>query len=252
MRNRILSALAATAIATAFPLISTNAGEATTPTCFGVAATIVGTDGPDTLTGQPGVADVIYGGLGNDTIAGGGAYPQPGDPSDLICGGPGADSLSDGPGNDKLNGGDGNDTLEVSGYGDDLLQGNAGDDYIKDFSCSDCGYGNDVLHGNGGNDTLYSGWGKDKDYGDAGADKLYDTECDGPTLLNGGGGNDYLESWSSSYSGWHGSLCGTTTAIGPYVADQIVGATGTDTAQADRLDSVSTVEHLTRITQPPQ
>jgi Ca2+-binding RTX toxin-like protein len=40
------------------------------PTCFGQPATIVGTDGPDTLIGQSGVADVIYGGGGDDGIGG--------------------------------------------------------------------------------------------------------------------------------------------------------------------------------------
>jgi hypothetical protein len=75
-----------------------------------------------------------------------------------------------------------------------------------------------------------------------GDDRLYDEECDGPTLLNGGVGDD-LESWSSSYEGWHGNVFDS-------VADQVVGAAGTDTAQVDRLDSVSTVEHVTRITKP--
>jgi Ca2+-binding RTX toxin-like protein len=241
--RKVIAAVAALAFA-GLPLIWSAPTQAAVPTCFGKPATIVGTDGPDYLTGQSGVADVIYGGGGNDTISGGDFYQQdqiPGAAPDLLCGGPGDDTMRDSPGSDKLNGGDGNDTMRDYGYGNDLLQGNAGDDWLNDESCADCGYGNDVLHGNGGNDTIANGWGKDKDYGDAGADRLYDYECDGPTYLNGGAGNDYLESYSSSFDGY-GTACNR-------VADTVVGGTETDTAKVDRLDSVTGVEHVTRIVQ---
>lgn len=102
---------------------------------------------------------------------------------------------------------------------------------------------NDVLRGGGGNDELIGGWGQDRLLGNAGADTLIDAECDGPTLLDGGTGNDYLESWSSSFDGWHGSLCDSVT-------DRVIGNGGTDTAEVDRRDYVSTVERLTRVTSP--
>jgi Ca2+-binding RTX toxin-like protein len=223
----------------------TPAQATTTPTCFGRPATIIGTDGPDTLIGQGGVSDVIYGGGGNDVIVGGDFYGDdavPGSAPDLLCGGPGADRVTGSPGNDKLNGGDGNDYVD-GGNGADLEQGNAGDDRVGKGSFADADRANDVSKGGTGNDTLAAGWGKDKLYGEAGADTLYDEECDGPTVLNGGGGKDYLESWSSSFEGWHGNVCSS-------VADRVAGGNGTDTAQVDRLDSVSTVERLTRVTTP--
>ncbi len=42
---------------------------AATPLCFGKPPTIVGTAGPDRLVGQSGVADVIWGGGGDDYIS---------------------------------------------------------------------------------------------------------------------------------------------------------------------------------------
>jgi Ca2+-binding RTX toxin-like protein len=247
MMRRPLALLVASAFAAALSLAGTaSSGFATVPTCFGKPATIVGTAGPDGLIGQSGVADVIYGGGGNDYISGGDFYGEdqtPGAAADLLCGGPGADTMRDSPGSDKLNGGDGNDTVSDYGYGHDVLRGNAGDDLVRDQSCDECGSGNDVLHGNGGNDTIASGWGKDKDYGDAGTDKVYDVECDGPTYMDGGAGNDYLESYSSSFEGYDLTVCNQ-------VADTINGGTETDTAKVDRLDSVTSVEHVTRIKQP--
>jgi Ca2+-binding RTX toxin-like protein len=243
--RKLAAAIAATAIA-GLPLVSSAVpSQAATPTCFGKPATIVGSAGPDTLVGQGGVSDVIFGGGGNDYISGGDFYGGdaiPGNAPDLLCGGPGDDRVTGSPGNDKLNGGDGNDYVD-GGNGADLEQGNAGNDTVGKGSFADADSANDVMHGNGGNDVLNGGWGKDKLYGDAGADQLYDEECDGPTLLNGGAGDDYMESWSSSFDGWHGNVCNS-------VADQVVGDIGIDTAQVDRLDSVTTVEHVTRITQP--
>ena len=60
--------------------------------CFGVAATIVGTPGPDTIVGTTG-ADVIAAGDGNDTINGRGG-------DDRISGGRGRDEIHGGRGND--------------------------------------------------------------------------------------------------------------------------------------------------------
>jgi Ca2+-binding RTX toxin-like protein len=239
------AAVAATTVAALLPLMWSVPSSAATPLCFGKPATIVGTAGDDTLTGQGGVSDVIYGEGGNDNIVGGDFYgddAHPGDAPDLLCGGPGDDHVMGSPGNDKLNGGDGNDYVD-GGNGADLEQGNAGNDRVGKGSFADADSANDVMRGNSGNDVLDGGWGKDQMYGNKGADKLYDEECDGPTLLNGGRGDDYLESWSSSFDGWHSNVCNT-------VADKVVGARGIDTAQVDRLDSVTTVERITRITKP--
>ena len=118
---------------------------ARTATCQGVAATWVGTPGPDTFNGTSG-PDVIVGLGGNDTINGQGG-------NDRICGGAGADTiygaagvdrLYGGAGNDKLYGGDGNDKL-YGGVGNDQLFGQTGTDKLRGGLGADtCATGEDV------------------------------------------------------------------------------------------------------------
>jgi Ca2+-binding RTX toxin-like protein len=79
--------------------------------CNGKPATMVGTNGNDSLSGTP-AKDVIVGLGGNDTLAGRGG-------NDLICGGQGNDKLKGGSGNDNLVGQQGKDAL-LGGYGKDL------------------------------------------------------------------------------------------------------------------------------------
>jgi Ca2+-binding RTX toxin-like protein len=216
--------------------------EAALPTCFGMTVTLMGTPGPDTLLGKAEVSEVIHGGGGNDTIIGGEFYDS-GTAPDLLCGGPGDDHVKGAPGNDKLNGGDGQDRVDGAN-GADLEQGNAGNDTVGAGSFSDADDADDVINGGNGNDEVLGGRGRDKLSGGGGADRLIDTECDGPTTLNGGAGNDYIESWSSSLAGWHDNIC-------DQVADRVNGGGGTDTAEVDRRDSVVYVERLTRITRVP-
>jgi Ca2+-binding RTX toxin-like protein len=140
--------------------------EPPVPTCFGVPATIIGTEGNDILQGTPGV-DVIVGLGGNDLIKGLGG-------NDLICGGPGNDIISGGAGNDKIGGDEGNDTL-VGGIGDDLIEGGAGNDLISGED------GNDQLSGGEGDDNLTGGNGDDLIEGGAGQDRA-----------DGGRGNDIV------------------------------------------------------------
>jgi Ca2+-binding RTX toxin-like protein len=231
---------------TVVPVAVVSPAHASTPMCFGQPATIVGTPGDDTLVGQGGVSDVIWGGGGNDTIVGGDFYfgdQIPGTAPDLLCGGPGDDRVIGSPGNDKLSGGDGNDHVD-GGNGADVEQGNAGNDRVGAGSFADADSANDVSRGGPGNDVLIGGWGKDKLYGQGGADQLYDQECDGPTLLDGGAGNDYMDSWTSSYSGYGDTVC-------DFVGDHVIGGTGSDSAQVDGLDLVRAVEHVTVVPQPP-
>jgi Ca2+-binding RTX toxin-like protein len=208
------------------------------PTCFGQPATIVGTDGPDNLSGQSGVADVIYGGGGDDRIGGGAFYEDdaiPGVAADLLCGGPGNDKVSGGPGNDKVNGGDGDDYVNGR-RGADVVQGNAGNDQVKDESFADMDRMNDILRGGGGDDYMTTAWGIDKAYGGTGNDTIIDWECD-PSYLYGGSGTDTFESYWSSFEG--GPYCGGTV-------DVINGGEHYDTAQSSRLDRVTAVENNTR------
>ncbi len=94
------------------------------PTCHGLPATLVGTDGPDVLRGTGG-PDVIVALGGNDRV-----YAGAGD--DVVCGGYGADVLTGGPGDDRLYGQRDWLSLDRGGtslVGDTLL-GGAGDDLL--------------------------------------------------------------------------------------------------------------------------
>jgi CSLREA domain-containing protein len=91
------------------------------PGCQGKAATILGSDGPETLRGTR-KADVIVGLGGDDKIKGRGG-------ADLICGGAGDDKIKGGAGKDRLIGEAGNDLL-VGGPGRDLFLGGPGRDTI--------------------------------------------------------------------------------------------------------------------------
>jgi hypothetical protein len=116
------------------------------PTCRGLDATIVGTDGGEVLTGTAG-ADVIVALGGSDVILGLGG-------DDVVCAGEGVDVVA---------GGAGNDTLLGQG-GLDLLTGDGGNDTLAG------GTGVDVLTGGAGNDTLLGGPGVDVLTGGPGTD----------------------------------------------------------------------------------
>ena len=103
-------------------VLPSSAVPAAPPACDGRTATIVGSDGPDRITGT-GQADVIAG-LGGDDVVDG----LRGD--DRVCGGPGADRLLGGRGDDDLYGGldklaDGPAGTYLLG---DVLTGGPGDD----------------------------------------------------------------------------------------------------------------------------
>jgi hypothetical protein len=238
MPARLSSVLATCLVAAPLTLWSAPA-SATVPTCFGQPATIIGTDGPDILIGQSGVADVIYGGGGNDYISGGDFYEDddiPGVAADLLCGGPGNDRVRGGPGNDKVNGGDGDDSVDGE-RGADVVQGNAGNDRVIDDSNIDMDHMNDLLRGGDGDDVMGVAWGIDKAYGGAGNDTISDIECD-KSYLYGGSGADTFKSWWSSYEG---VPCGDTAPF-----DVINGGEQYDTALSSRLDRVTAVENNVR------
>lgn len=111
--TRILVFGAGASLGLVLGLSSLRTGEATGGvTCRGLAATIVGTDGPDVITGTEG-PDVIVAAGGDDRVIGGGG-------DDLICGG---------EGDDHLWGGGGNDSIDAEA-GDDLIFGDAGIDQL--------------------------------------------------------------------------------------------------------------------------
>jgi Ca2+-binding RTX toxin-like protein len=125
---------------------------------------IVGTNGPDALTGSP-YRDIITGLAGDDELLGG-------DGVDRLIGGPGADALLGGDQGDRLEGGYGADLLIggsfqqdmyttiddrlIAGPGADDLRGGPGSDSLSG------GTGDDVLRGGTGEDALYGGPGRDR------------------------------------------------------------------------------------------
>ena len=112
---------------------SGTGGGATTPTCAGRPATIVGTPGDDTLRGTS-RADVIVGAAGDDTI-------RAGRGNDIVCAGGGRDSVDGGAGRDRLHGGAGPDRLR-GGAGRDRLSGGPGRDRLRGGAGADrCGGG---------------------------------------------------------------------------------------------------------------
>ncbi|MBN1674694.1 MAG: hypothetical protein JXR37_26855 [Kiritimatiellae bacterium] len=147
----------------------------------GLAAVVDGGDGNDTIdaaglagerefarrfAGGAG-ADRIYGSAGADTIEGNAG-------NDTLFGGGGADTLLGAAGADVLFGGQGPDTL-LGGLGDDLLRGGPGDDVIRGEAGADTLRGEagaDTLRGGAGDDRLYAGSGVDSLHGGDGADNL--------------------------------------------------------------------------------
>jgi Ca2+-binding RTX toxin-like protein len=92
----------------------------------GRLATIVGTDGDDSLIGTDG-DDVAWLGPGNDTFAGGAG-------NDTVCGGPGDDTIGGNTGVDAVFGEDGDDRLDGGHLGtfeSDLVDGGSGNDTIS-------------------------------------------------------------------------------------------------------------------------
>jgi Ca2+-binding RTX toxin-like protein len=176
------------------------------------------------VSGTAGI-DLIFGGLGNDKLAGG-------DEFDVLVGDAGDDELKGENGNDRLDGGSGTDTL-IGGDGNDVLIGGADADSMTG------GIGNDVYYVdhvgdtvtenlNEGSDTVYTsatfslagaasgvevlslqgtadidGTGNGLDnaiYGNSGQNTLNGGDGNdtilgraGDDVLNGGNGNDRLE-----------------------------------------------------------
>lgn len=125
---------------------TTQVIEATSPTCGGRQATIVGTPGADVLAGSAG-NDVIFAGAGNDRIRSLGG-------KDLICAGRGDDVVRSGARSDRVLAGPGADRLLGSG-GADVLRGGRGPDRLRG------GRGPDLLTGGAGEDRCVGGLGAD-------------------------------------------------------------------------------------------
>ncbi|MGI9607552.1 MAG: calcium-binding protein [Acidimicrobiales bacterium] len=157
------------------PLLGTNQTNPSGHTCSGQPATIVGTEGADTITGTPG-ADVIVTLGGDDWVDGL-------DGNDLICTGEGVDFVYGGEGNDYIDAGGGHDRIWGE-LGRDTIHGGAGRDSVVG------GSGVDHLYGGIGSDRIKGGSAGDFIYGENGRDRLLGGN--GNDQIRGGGGNDRL------------------------------------------------------------
>jgi len=214
--------ISAVGIATALSAVQ----AASTPTCLGKAATIVGTEGPDFINAGDD-PDVIVGLGGKDDIRG-----NKGD--DFVCGGAGddviglrADAGSDG--DDHHSGGPGNDELfdDAEDEAHDVLLGGPGIDEVAYTDViADLSAGTATAPGFSGQDSLdgieniYA----DSDFragsiliGDAGPNAL--TSNEGRDTLRGRGGDDYLS--------------------GAENRDRLNGGPGFDTCNVDPLNDIA-------------
>ena len=161
-----------------------------------------------TVVGTPG-DDLLEGTAGNDVMCGLGGrdriFGRGGD--DVIVGGDGSDRLSGGAGRDHLRGEVGRDRLR-GGDGADELYGGRGRDRLFGGKGGDSLYGNfarDYLHGQSGDDRVVGGGGRNRLYGESGDDVLI-------AFLNRRG------------------------------VDRVYGGEGRDTSEADRGDTLRSVE----------
>jgi Ca2+-binding RTX toxin-like protein len=188
------------------------------PECAGEVATIVGTNGDDSLVGTPN-RDVIQALDGDDTVTGLGG-------NDLICGGEGDDELSGGAGRDRLIGDEDDDSL-FGGRDRDELDGANGADELTG------GRGDDTLAGGTGQDDLVGGADDDELSGNAGADDLFGARGDdmvfggpGTDDLNGGAGDDELSGENGDDDIIGGP--GDDLLFGGFGDDQLSGTSGDD------------------------
>jgi Ca2+-binding RTX toxin-like protein len=130
--TKVGAAIALASLASLVYIAAANSGVARQPTCRGVDATIVGTNGADDIHGTAS-RDVIVAKGGADDIEGRGG-------NDLICAG---------SGNDHAEGDDGNDTI-LGNRGNDELEGDRGRDVLRG------GLGFDKGDGGSGDDTCLS------------------------------------------------------------------------------------------------
>ncbi|QUJ77245.1 tandem-95 repeat protein [Sulfitobacter albidus] len=135
-------------------------------------------------------SDALFGGSGDNLLAGGG----------------GSDNLFAGGGNDALFGGAGRDNL-FGGRGNDLLDGGSGADHL--FASG----GNDTLRGGAGNDLIFAGGGDDDITGGTGNDLLFAGSGDDTFRFGTGDGQDVIYGFQPARSRSGAPIAGDTLAI---------------------------------------
>lgn len=184
MNSRFLPRLALLAgISIVAALMAATPAAVAAPTCFGKAATIVGTPGKETIKGTNG-PDVIVGLGGDDTILARGG-------KDRVCGNGGDDYLDGQNSLGFVKGGGGDDIVINRGGNGSVLQGNGGHDFLfggKSREKLVGGPGNDIVRGRLRPDTLLGGGGFDILLGEGGSD-----------VVDGGPGNFDRVSFATSF-----------------------------------------------------
>lgn len=132
---------------------------------------------------------------------------------DVLHGTSGPDVICGKGGNDQINAMGGNDIVFAGPGLSDIVQGAGGADILRG------GPGSDIMYGGNGRDVLYGGPGVDDLRGDQNRDRLL-----------GGGGND-----------------GCLHAIDAHPGDRVNGGSGTDTADRDNGDILTSVEIVTKL-----
>ena len=200
------------------------------------------------------VADIVYGGNGNDTM-------WTGEGNDSLYGGAGNDMLYGEGGIDTAfysdatsgvtvslaisgaqnTGGAGTDTLSTienlygSGFAD-TLTGNTGNNSIWGDA------GNDTIRGGAGNDTLYGGAGVDTLYGEAGADLFFlQAGLGNDTVVGGAAGSwiDAIDLHDASGNSYAGAFPNDWTLV---LTSGSITSTGTENLTLS-TDSSGYVQH---------
>ena len=248
MNRRGLAVLTAT-IVLVLGMASADAG--TTPSCHGMTATIVGTEGDDRIRGTEGPdvmvglggSDGLYGAGGDDWICGGPGndatytFPYPGAVDGELAGGPGVDRVWGGAGNDEIYGGESGSTGYDSGAGD-YLYGGKGHDRVCDAFCyqTDFSYsdepGADQLFGGPGSDSLVDSKGADFVSG-GGGDDLVMTEMTYDNALNPSGRDIYFGGAGNDQFRVDDGVSGN---------DTVNGQADSDACVADQEDSLTNCE----------
>jgi Ca2+-binding RTX toxin-like protein len=186
--------------------------------------TVIGGTGNDRITRRcgPGAATLL-GGAGNDAVSA--CAPDTGDPGGgpmkIIEGGPGVDVLDGSAGKDRISGGPGYDVLSGFGGADRL----------------DAGAGPDLLLGGGGSDRLL---------GRAGRDGMIDHQ--GRNVMIGATGDDAFStvtddgSKAKGRSRLAGGAGDDSFLIRNRSRDRASGGAGRDSAFADRIDVLRSIE----------
>ena len=201
----------------------------------GVVVESFGGDGDDRLQG----GNAQDGGPGNDTLEGH-------DGSQVLHGGPGNDTVSGLAGSDQVYGDEGNDIVSGDSHkaaSPDLIDGGPGIDRIEqDWTDGDAAM---VLTLGGGADDGRPGEADDvrgveelksfqpgRYVGTGGSDRIELVQIEGPSSLEGAGGDDFLKASDGSDSLDGGA--GADTLDGGFGDDTIVGGPGPDMITGDR------------------